>query len=686
MAGIINFVEQQRQVLLYDYLIYVAGVEISAYVKDLTISYQDRNGQGSVDITLTNPFDQWIITVENLEGVWRNTNDRYTETPKKNIWLNKRQYTVQFSLNNNITVASKFTGEARATTIPFSPEFAASELEARTKQDWLERYSFGPGSCIFTKFDTIKVFIKNPYDPAGADRWFPAFTGTVENHPFSTNFVDGDSSVHIMGYDIKSTLQGMRIDVNPYQSKLWETLTPEQRRQNIVFDSNEAGFFKDLFPQQKASTSNVFANKTFVDTVSLITTGATNWVNGNNPVYNGTPPKFEKKGDVNFMTTPGSFGIGLFQPGKVVRYAAEGNQSALNSAGQPFVTDLGDWDDICLFGYDPGMKSSNGFWSESKCNEVGRGSFWNGDHSPLRGYVHFLIPADGLNITNAISNTTQGSSNIVVSPEWTNRHALLSQVCSQLDYEWTISGNGDMIFEFPMYDFYPENFGNNKSLYEVDKHAESEDISDEGGEMISGLEADGVSANFAQQGAQQAVKNIGQAIGAEGAMRQVFVSNTIAAKVGVKVASKTFYGVSELPALYNLAVLEFQKRLADANKLSLNFTYRPFIRPNRPLHHITRERMGKINNVRLNIPSLRAGTISVGLHCVRTPLWMFESPSGKNKVFYQQIFGGPRMSLSYNSVFEVPPGAEQKGDPQMGVTGLVAGAKSNQSGQPGVGP
>jgi hypothetical protein len=645
MAGVINFVEEQRQVYLHDFLVYVCGVDISAHVKEMKITYTDKSSPGSADITLTNPFDQWLLSKANLSGQWRSTADRYTESPKKHIFDNKvllSRASIQQKVNPNVSLSQ----QVKAIQDPSAyGDYQPDVNPQNPQQDFLQRYAFGPGSCVFSRFDTVKIFIKNPVDPATADRWMPAFTGTVENKPVSTNYVTGESTVSLLCYDIRATLNYMRIGINPATNSSYSptgALAGQQRSQNIFIDQDAAGFFKDYYPGLNSGDASkdptfdqIFQGKSFVDMVAMITCGKSGWISSATDT-------------TNTITT--GQGIGFFTTGEVYRYANPKNTKA---TGKNLIRNLEAWDNLCLFG------TRRNWWTYQQCNNVGINSFWlssikNKDTSftPMNGKVHFLIPAEGLNISDMIKTSVAGLKNIMGSPEWSTRMSLISTACDMVDYDFSVTGNGDIIFEFPMYDFFPDNYGTNASIYSADKHIITDQISDEGGEVISAVEVQGDALTIAGQeiNTQANAAPAGAAIPI--VPKAIALSNILVAKYGVRIASKTFTGVAQ-GQLHYMATLELQKRLADANKMSIDLAYRPFLRPNRPLLHVTKGRIGRTTSVTLNLNSLRDATVSVAMNCVRTPLYI--GGTGKNvQQTYQHIFGGPGMTLSYNTVLESP--------------------------------
>lgn len=629
----IDFREQTRQVQIYDYLVFVCGEDVTAYTKSIEVTFTNRTGPGSATIIFANPFDQWLITKANLKNHWRKAKDRYSELPKFNIYNKK----LKLSKKQN-TPPSKDAGN-NSTKVKTTPlDNVEEQTSPEEYQDFLQRYSFGPGTCIFSKLDPVKIYMRNPYnDPDVTDYWMPWFTGTVDSKPFTTDFITGDSSITLNCFDLRAAMQAMRVAVNPYKNNLLTaTQSPGTGIQgsldNEIILGADSPYFKDYLPTQKDSVSdhlsNIYAGKPFVDAVSLLITGKTGWVNKegtNNPVVQGE-------------------GIGSFTPGEVYRY--RNPESPVKGTANIQVIDLTQWDLLCLFG------SKKRFWTLQECINEGKDSFFDGKSHPFIGKLHWLLPSENLNVASLLQSTAVGPGDIMGTPDWTDRYSLLTQMCNLVDYEFTITAPGDIVLEFPMYDINPKNF-KHSPVYQTEMHVRSESISDEGGEILSGLQASSLSSQQGTQEQQSQINEI-QTQAAQQAkvddFRVLVFSNVLAAKYGAKIQSVSFTGASTPQALLKLAIVEFQKRLAEANKLSLTMEFRPYLRPNRPFLYAeqNRLRLGKINTVSYNMAVFEAPTMNLSLGCVRLPL-----QQGGDTVF-QHITGGETFAMSYNQVLETP--------------------------------
>jgi hypothetical protein len=645
----IKYTEQTRQAQIYDFLVYVCGEDISNYVKSIEVTRSDRGGIGSATLNLSNAMDQWVITQSNVKGYWRQTKDKYSELPKLKIFQKKRKLSSQQglpapksatanqgSLNTNVTTDPELLRlEQEAATLT---NLTGESSNVNVQNDFLQRYAFGPGALIFSKLDTVRIYIRDPYsDPDTTDKWMPFFTGLVDAKPFTTNYVTGESSVTLNCYDVRNALQGMRIGVNPYKNVYLRAETTVSDAENGIVTSEDnvltigagAGYFKDYIGKtvnnSPDSFSNIFANKTFVDAISMVLTGTTGWVNG-------TAATEVKEGE----------GVGTFTRGEVYRYKNP-NSTEDNGAkeGEGRVSDLTDWDNLLLFGV------NKRFWTLRECQAEGEDSFFTGNRHPFVGKVHFLLPSNTLNVASLITQNFEGINDLMGSPDWTDRYTILVQLCNQVDYQFTVTPTGDIAFEFPMYDFFPTSFSGHDGIYRVNKHVKSDSISDEGGEVLAGLQVSSVSS---QQGQAQ-VDAAGNATPQNANvpdMRGLIYSNVLLSKYGAKIQNVSFTGVKSAKALMSLGRIEFQKRLAEANKLSFEMVFRPYLLPNRPMlfEEPNRARIGKTTSVTYAMTVFQEPTMSLALGCVRTSL------QRGNTTLFQHITGGQGMAISYNSLIE----------------------------------
>jgi hypothetical protein len=94
--------------------------------------------------------------------------------------------------------------------------------------------------------------------------------------------------------------------------------------------------------------------------------------------------------------------------------------------------------------------------------------------------------------------------------------------------------------------------------------------------------------------------------------------------------------------LVRLAHIEFQKRLSDANKIGVTFSFRPFLLPNKPLLHRTRFTIGLTTAVTDSMTTHERADTTCDTRYVRRL-----DVKGK----YRFITGGESVPISYNTLY-----------------------------------
>jgi hypothetical protein len=99
--------------------------------------------------------------------------------------------------------------------------------------------------------------------------------------------------------------------------------------------------------------------------------------------------------------------------------------------------------------------------------------------------------------------------------------------------------------------------------------------------------------------------------------------------------------------LARIAIIEFQKKLAETNKMDMQFDYRPFILPNRPIEHMERKRMGLTTAVQNNLVVFQEGKTSITTRYVRRQIFRKDGIPA-----YTFIFSGTSMPITYRKIYE----------------------------------
>jgi hypothetical protein len=473
------------------------------------------------------------------------------------------------------------------------------------------RWPLQERSIIFHKNDPVRVFVHNPLT-ADKDFWLYGFTGFIDSYPVQTDYLTGQSTVQIQCYDIKSLMQKMRVQQNTILG---------QAEPTALF-TDRSSIFADLISPNGDRLNHAFANMSFEDSMAVLTTGTLT----------------DRRGQGR------RFGIGDLAVGKIVTYpVTENPDEDVNR------TLLEEWHTMCLNGPAP-LTNQNEIadtapLTDSDVELIGRGTTSDGPYTPTRAYVHFLLPKDGTAARNLTSTTFDTGSE---QRDFVTRYDIISDFCARLDYEFLVLPNGDVAFEFPMYDFLPEDFGDYRGMFTADYHLISGNFADESGDIVTAVVVSGGPA-------RQDLDPLGNAP-ASVIPRGIIQSSVMAARVGLTVEQISLPFVRNAARLRSLGFIEFQKRLANANTLDMQFGFRPFLMPNRPIYNVVEKRMGLTSSVTDSMELF--GTCSTG-----TAIKFIRQVRADGS--FRFITGGDSMPISYRKIF--PGNVQSVGNATVGV-------------------
>jgi len=546
MAYVLPFSEIDGLPHLCDFRIFIFGAEVTDYVTgSLSWTSADRDGFGTASFTLQNAADNFILTFENF-GITPNNEKlasgpvfRNTKDAKKPIEHNMYSEAAKFSIYNK------------------KLELSNGVKNSSGDKPW----NLGVRNLIFHKNDPLRIFIRNPY--LDSDEWYNVFTGYVDVARKQGSYINGESTISISCNDIRSLMSKMRISMQPTYGKQLAT----------EFLNSPDSIFADVF--LPSTNTHPLANTDFQTCMEILITGQGKLPSG------GASAQLSALTNV-FQTATGAGstgapkGIGGFTKGRVVEY----DQNASDSAKANL---LEDWYATLLLGSN-GSKSKPTPLTYKEVSAIGAGTYPDGPNAPDKQQVHFLIPKGGTNAESLVrTEFAQGIEQI----DWENRYFIIKNLCSVIDYQFWITGNGDIVFEFPMYDSTPDNFGKSyKKFLTVDNFIISDDISDEEGDIPTVMEVSG----------QGTYANTDHTTSLPPAIQPkvVVVSPALASRVGVNVeTAQTLF--TQIKSLEKIALIEYTKRLSESSKMSIEYAWRPFIFPNKPVFHKTEQRMGWVS-------------------------------------------------------------------------------------------
>jgi hypothetical protein len=644
-----------------DQKLYIQGVEVSKYLKgSATVSKNNVTGHNTLTFTLDNSNDKFVWTDRNLGFSVFERSYFYDENGDKIFYSSEQDKEYARRLARALTSQSAESIEdldAELASTRLDKSFLQYEAAKKKVFDYktnpninpinvdaygnklFTRFDLVPNKCVFARMDPIRLFSLYPFRPntgAADELWMPEFAGFIENVSIEDDDVLGTSTITIECADIRqSILTRMRIS-SSVSSSLTNPLDLLGLRPKAIFDDGTTNTGDNTTPQQQQIIAEVqkvsphFFNEkdrevTFYDDVinSVFGTDVPPNMNLEETVKLLLVFKYDaiKKGrarrGVNNIQYGGTFRTPWNKPGEAASYPADQVRSYLQ-----------EYHLFTLFG--PKRRP----WTDEEVDYVGTRTVTInpdqqgvGDFTPLNCRLWFLFPRNDSGPANLAELTT---ANIQMAHEanWTNRIEVLRNVIEGVDYQMFVSGTGDIHVEFPFADFRPEDFGIFKDVFRFQRATISTSYSDEAEEPIAGLTV--------VTGWSAGATNTDQI--AEAFYQKSFAfSPYIAARYGMNVTqtvSIPYLSIKEKPIAQQRAVIEFQKANARCNTLQFQSAYRPFLLPNRPVHHLRRSRIGLIvsSETTFEIGASPKGSVSVGLEHVRTWTggYRFEAPETVN--------------------------------------------------------
>lgn len=462
--------------------------------------------------------------------------------------------------------------------------------------------SFDPGDLVIGKHDPICIFAHNPLSEA--DEWYPIFTGFINTVNERTDEVTGESSISVNCYCIRAIMRKMRIA---------ENAAIAQFKPDLVFQ--KIGFFSDTLGANASAFTSAFTGLSLEEEVCQLVTGT---------IDRKLKPDQASGDRTNVNPISGNASInavGKFSIGDVLRY--DGTASTGTPASTGSTKTLEEWHTLTVFG--PGRT----FMTEAEMVAIGSDSYIGGPFDPWSRNIHFLLPANGTNVQTL--NTIVIEDNLKQF-QFTTRWETIQKAAQLLDYQFMTSPNGDLLLEFPVYDFVPEDFGPTwSSLFKYFGHLIDSNVTPESEEVPAGVVMTG------------AIDPTGKDNPADELLLRVMAySKTVAAKygvTGVEYQTKPFLHDQERLKAY--AAIAYQKMIANASSLSFTACHRPFLMPNRPILHDRRGRLGVSYAVEHTWEIGGVVSTEVAVRCIR------KRTIEGNTIAYRFITGGTNMAISY---------------------------------------
>jgi hypothetical protein len=415
VENLYRFKESRFTTLSHELRVFIYGADVTPWLKgDLSITYGNRDSFNTCTFELSNPRKLWQLSRNNLEGKWHRSAGEYSESEKLKIfeWKNSNDTNPSFNLN----VDSTILGQRDEAT---SGKFKKGPHRLRpTDADKDRRYRLAVNDCIFSRNDPMRVFMKNPYQISNINgEWVEIFCGYVHDHPVTTNYQTGESTVRVSGYCVRQLLTKMRVQMN----RVYSQLDPQP-----LFNR---AFFTDFIRPQYAT--HPFAQTTLERTIKALILGTE------------TPIVGESSKMVN--------GLGDFRMGNTICYDPANPGNTLEK-----------WHLMTVFGVNkvpwPSGPQDNLWMTTAEMENLGRITIDIPDNytqGPSGRHLHFLLPIGGTGAGSLVQSTLDSFH---VTREWSSRWDIIKDFASKLDFQVTTSPSGDILVEFPLYGFTPHTF------------------------------------------------------------------------------------------------------------------------------------------------------------------------------------------------------------------------------------
>lgn len=671
------------------YRIFIFGIDVTEDVLDVDVNWDVGRAPNTCTFTLANPDDKYIFTSQDLLTLFKDTQDivdsfieeasnlQQSNLNEGNIniddtidFQNINDQIIQSAIENiqllrpdikRRVVEKKFTVK--------SENISATELDGSESAQGIlignaARYPFSAEDPIWHPNDPIRVFYRDPFNPA---RWYHMFAG------FASDFQDevdenNQKLLVISGEGPTKLLRYARITTNPGVIDI-----------NAVADSERDAVLRTVW-------QSGFSNITLPELMFAI-------IFGNNP---DDDTKFSIRRDTEKETAISKSrfgGVGHFNLEKsgVLEFgppSTGGNEDALQSVQSVSITSIDSlqaWQSLIDHEVkitdlaDMAIPEFNG---ESLFSEVIR--FADGTPDPRSvitilgerpdifptdgGRLLLLIPASFHPQTNREILLKDMIRNFRLQTEFSSRLGIIYDTIDNIEFLFYESPKGDLICEFPLYDFDPKDWNVEDKIshqqFENGDLSENDDV-DRGPFGSRYIISKKNTYNFSRQYSDEKVRtqmvsywSLIQQLDETGDTRDIIKPVVINLKhlwplYGIRteqVPPRSFIASQE--AAYATAHVYLNKMNADAINLGINAVPNFGLWLNRPIQFLPRNLIGTTSSLSHGIKWGMGGSVDtrVNLRYVRTWDGLTDN---NNEPLYTPIGGQVSRPLDYKVLFKL---------------------------------
>lgn len=564
------------------------------------------------------------------------SNETRTVKPRKNANLISDEL-IKTLQSEDLFVDDLYSDSAKQLVYTNKSIINADIISGATKLNFtkgFKPYSLAINSPIFEKNDPIRIFIKDPSCPFDEDKWAPFFTGFIQNITDHTNYDNGEKYMTILCYDIRGLMQKQRVMVNPRISHGMDTAY--ERNQSRIGKKEKVGLFADYLAHTGSGgekgnkytyaradqsildmvTGRIYTDDNFEkNIIGKIVSTQSNEIVGNYGLYDLAKVN---NGSSNGGVRPGKQSMGCFMPGLELECPSYKDEREQHIKAMEL------WYDLLVFG------TKCDYFTSDEVTNVGSKTIPYGEYDPYNGWLHLLIPEKGTGARDLFSSQLDDLSQ---NYEYKSRFELITTLCEAIDYQWFCNSMGDIVVEFPMYDFVLDSFGAYAEQLRIDNHLVDCQLNEIVDDVVTAVSASG-GVSHSNTTPDEEISWVYSAFAK---------SDALAFKYGINVEEVTIPTMrtnASQNSLKRQAAIELVKRNVLASSMEMTVAYRWAFFPNKPVYNVDKNRMGVISAFAYNFQVNESVSVSMDVRYIRKKL--------EDNTFIH-IFNGDSMPVKYLS-------------------------------------
>jgi hypothetical protein len=296
------------------------------------------------------------------------------------------------------------------------------------------------------------------------------------------------------------------------------------------------------------------------------------------------------------------------------------------------------------------------FLKYSECTAIGSTSYTGHElNDPLNRGVNLLLPKEATKLSNMVEFgiTKAGQDKF----NFESRLEILTKICSVINYVFYVAPHGDLMVEFPFYDFIVSDFGDFSKVFSFKKHIVSSSTVTE--------KPDITTCYIVTGGLRERLPtDVGVPRTVEKQATVIVASPKLFARYGGKTETKSFPFSIEPGDLAAYGMLLLQDALGNAGSHTVKSVFRPFLLPNRPILNGIDNKMGLTKSVENTWTVFDMCTTTYDLGYVRTKRYISMDGDGnyspRQIEIWRFLTGGAVMGVSYRLHFGLMSSTESE--------------------------